>query len=294
MAGLLRRQGVAIALENLAGRIAFEEREVAGRGGIGGAALRDDDALVEWGVERGGDFNPATLVPEFRREDKRARNETSIGVTSFDELGGLRDVFTGDNFESSGRGEAEVIDDLQGRAAVGRGDGICDGEFLYRGIIYGSDDVRDLDPGLGGPEHEATDGEGREGFGVGVAGFDEGLRVIEIGREENVVGRAVGDLRDQVARSAGGASQSDVGRRLLERGVERIEGVDEVGGRGDRDGGGSRRGCRCRGGRERGRKPGEEQREGETKTEHRRRRCTDASGLATRKGEGCGDGYGCA
>ena len=48
------------------------------------------------------------------------------------------------------------------------------------------------------------------------------------------------------------------------------------------------------GGRGHGRKTGEEQREGETKTEHRLRRCTDASGLATRKGAGCGDGYGCA
>ena len=123
MAGLLRRQGVAIALENLAGRIAFEKREVAGRGGIGGAALGDDDALVEWGVERGGDFNPATLVPEFRREDKRARNETSIGVTGFDELGGLRDVFTGDNFESSGRGEAEVTN--QNKKSIFRIDWAC-------------------------------------------------------------------------------------------------------------------------------------------------------------------------
>jgi hypothetical protein len=225
--------GVAVAQEELAGGGGAEESEKVAGGGVGFAAASEDGDLIERGVMIAGNFNPLAAIFEIGSEDEREGDEAGVGVAGLDELGGLRDVFADDDLGPRFGPEAEFFEGLARGAAVGSGVGVGDGDFANgRGAEDGGEIFED-EVGFGGPEHEAADGEGRERRCGGVAGGDEGLRIVDVGGEEDIEGRAVADLRDKAARGAGNGGDGGVGGGFFEGGDDVGEDVDEIGGGGD-------------------------------------------------------------
>lgn len=220
-------------MEDFPGGGAAEVSEVAGGGEFLCAAGGDDGALFERGVKVGRDLGPTAAVLEFRRKHEGERDEAGVGVAGFDELSGLRDVFAVDDFGPGDGPGAEFFEGLLRGAAVGGGGGIGDGDFSDRRVADGDGGIGDVQVGSGGPKDEPADGKSGEGFGVGSALGDKGAGVVEVGGEENVVGGAVGDLRDEVTGGSGGDGKCDLGGGSAELGVEGIERVDEVGRGGD-------------------------------------------------------------
>ena len=155
-------------------------------------------------------------------------------VAGLNELCGLGNVFTEDEFVFYVFVKAGMFESLESSSAVGSVVRIGDGDFLDTGseqTLPAS--IGGIELGIGGrPENEFTDSIGIGGVGKNEASFVEFAGIVGVGGEEDVKRSTILDLGEEVAGGAESEIQMDAGLFFVS-GSEFGQGEFEVGSGGD-------------------------------------------------------------
>ena len=119
------------------------------RGGALPGVAYDDRALLDGRIKAARDDEVRTVRGKARGEGGSEGDEARVGVGGVDELGGLGDVFCGDEARLEGVIELETLERGDGGAAIGRAIGIG-GIGGIGGGIGGIGGVGGVGGGIGG------------------------------------------------------------------------------------------------------------------------------------------------
>ncbi|MPM71451.1 hypothetical protein SDC9_118416 [bioreactor metagenome] len=158
----------------------------------------------------------------------RQGDETEVGVAGGNELQGLRNVFTLNEFRLHGVQQLELVQRFNGGRAVGGGFRVGDGQLVEIAVFQnrplGIDEI-----GFGRPQHQLADGVSETAAGDGMPFFLQFGRGCVVSGEEDFERRAVDDLGVELACGAEGEDGLVAGV-LLEIGGNLLHRRREIGG----------------------------------------------------------------
>ena len=142
------------------------------------------------------------------RQRQRQRHDADLGIARLNELCRLRNVLAEDELAADRVVQTLMPQRGDGRTAVGRVVGIGDGDASDAQTGQGAEAPTHVDTRIvSGPQHNTTGGVFDDAPRIGEAAALQTPRVIAVGRQKDVEGRAVLDLREEV--SGGAERQGD-------------------------------------------------------------------------------------
>ncbi len=222
--------------EDIATGVTFDEFKEGASVGFVGRRIEKDSSLIERRVVIRRD-QPAVTRFHVGRESERERENADLGAAGLCELRGLGDIFAVDEFGFELVIDAGVLESGNGGAAVGGVIGIGDGDFLNARIAQGGESrLGEIEMRVSrSPENDLPASIKEERIGVGETSVDQLLYVEEISGKEEIEGRTVLNLREEIATGAVADGKFLAGLLLIVGG-EIVHGELQIGGGGDVDG----------------------------------------------------------